>query len=233
MVLSRARFVIYQVSKFSIYALTVLAAGCYAGYFANRAAGGGTDAAIGEQHDVPYASHDAFLLTEDALRGEGVLFEVKPDDQLTTLWRDADVQGGVLGSMVGVHPQYRYEVEVVPQGPRRSRIIVNVRTEDIADDQLSRYKASTRLNLFDKVDQLAAKFPPSGGTPNEGGVNYALLPNEDLKALARRATGNEDNWQVIAQDNGLKSPSDAAGLPSVWIRNSLLVQPKKGAQASD
>jgi len=211
----------------------MLAAGCYAGYFANQAAGGGTDAAVGEQHDVPYGSHDAYLLTEDVLRGEGVLFEVKPEDKLVTLWRDADTQGGMLGSMVGVHPQYRYEIEVVPQGARRSRIIVNVRTEDIADGDLAKYKATTRLNLFDKVDQLAAKFPPSEGTPNEGGVNYALLPNEDLKALARRATGNESNWQTIEDDNGLKSPSDASGLPSVWIRNSLLVQSKKGAPASD
>src|SRR6266404_7177836 len=211
----------------------LLAVGCYAGYFANRAAGGGTDAATGEQHDVPYSSHDSFLLTQDVLRGEGVLFEVQPDDKLTTLWRDADTQSGVLGSIVGVHPQYRYEIAVVPQGARRSRIIVNVRTQDIADDELSRYKARTRLGLFVKVDQLAAKFPPSGGTPNEGGVNYAVLPNEDLKALARRATGSEDNWQMIADDNGLKSPSDAAGLPSVWIRNSLLTQSKKGARAND
>ncbi len=139
----------------------------------------------------------------------------------------------MLGSIVGVHPQYRYEIAIVPQGERRSRIIVNVRTQDIADDDLSKYKASTRIGLFAKVDQLAVKFPPSNGTPNEGGVNYALLPNEDLKALARRATGNANNWQVIAQDNGLKSPSDASGLPSVWIRNSLLTQSKKGARASD
>jgi len=233
MVLSRARIVIRRISKVSICGLMLFTAGCYAGYFANRAAGGGVDAAMGEQHDVPYTSHDAFLLTQDVLRGEGVLFEVQPDDKLPTLWRDADTQGGMLGSVVGVHPQYRYEIDVVPQGPRRSRIIVNVRTQDIADDELSKYKASTRLSLFDKVDQLAAKYPPSGGTPSEGGVNYALLPNEDLKALARRATGNEDNWPVIAQDNGLKSPSDASGLPSVWIRNSLLIQQKKGARASD
>ncbi len=229
MVLSRAWFVIRQISKLSIYSLMLLAVGC-AGYYANRAAGGGTDAAMGEQRDFPYPSNDSFLLTQDVLRGEGVLFEVKPDDKLVTLWRDADVQGGMLGSIVGVHPQYRYEVEVVPQGPRRSRVIINVRTEDISDDELPKYKASTRLNLFDKMEQLAAKFPPSNGTPSEGGVNYALLPNEDLKALARRATGNEDNWQIIAQDNGLKSPADASGLPSVWIRNSLLSHAKKGAR---
>jgi hypothetical protein len=225
--------VLHRISKVSICCMMLLAIGCYAGYFANHAAGGGTDAAIGEQHDVPYSAYDSFLLTQDALRGEGVLFEVQPEEHLVTLWRDADTQAGMLGSMVGVHPQYRYEIEVVPQGERHSRIIVNVRTEDIPDDDLSKYKASTRLSLFDKVDQLAAKFPPSNGTPSEGGVNYALLPNEDLKALARRATGNANNWTVIAQDNGLKSPSDASGLTSVWIRNSLLTQSKKGVRASD
>ena len=162
----------------------LLAAGCYA---ANP---GASNAALGEQHDVPYTSHDAYLLTQDALRGEGVLFDIEPEEKLVTLWRDADTQAGVLGDLVGEHPQYRYEIEVVPQGPRRARIIVNVRAQDIADAELPKYKATTRLNLFEKVDQLAAKFPPSGGTPNEGGVNYAVLPHEDLKALARRATGN-------------------------------------------
>ena len=233
MAMSSARIVIRRISKVSICVVILLAAGCYAGYFANHAAGGDTEAATGEQHDVPYNAHDAFLLTQDVLRGEGVLFEVQPDDKLVTLWRDADTQAGILGSIVGKHPQYRYEIAVVPQGSRRSRIIVNVRAEDIADDELPRYKASARIGLFAKVDQLAIKFPPSGGTPNEGGVNYALLPNEDLKALARRATGSEDNWKMIAQDNGLKSPSDASGLPSVWIRNSLLTQSKKGARSRD
>jgi hypothetical protein len=233
MAMSSARIVIRRISKVSICVVILLTAGCYAGYFANHAAGGDTEAATGEQHDVPYSAHDAFLLTQDVLRGEGVLFEVQPDDKLVTLWRDADTQAGMLGSIVGKHPQYRYEIAVVPQGSRRSRIIVNVRAEDIADEELSRYTATARLGLFAKVDQLAMKFPPSGGTPNEGGVNYALLPNEDLKALARRATGTADNWQTIAQDNGLKSPSDASGLSSVWIRNSLLTRSKKGTQSSD
>jgi hypothetical protein len=229
-VMSVARTVFGQFRKIAIVSSIVLFAGCYfAPYFANRAAGGGTDAAEGEQHDFPYSVNDSFLLTQDALRGEGVLFEIKHEDKLVTLWKDADTGPGMLGSIVGVHPQYRYEIEVVPNGERSSRIIVNVRTEDISDQDLDKYKASTRLNLFGKIEDLAAKFPPSGGTPKEGGVNYALLPNEDLKALARRATGNEDNWRQIAQDNGLKSPTDAANLPSVWIRNDLLSQSKKEA----
>ena len=229
-VMSVARTVFGQFRKIAIVSSIVLFAGCYyAPYFANHAAGGGTDAAEGEQHDVPYTANDSFLLTQDVLRGEGVLFEVKSDDKLVTLWKDADTGPGIFGSLVGLHPQYRYEIEVVPNGGRSSRIIVNVRTEDIPDQDLDKYKASARLNLFGKIDDLAAKFPPSGGTPKEGGVNYALLPNEDLKALARRATGNEDNWRQIAQDNGLKSPTDAANLPSVWIRNTLLSEPKKEA----
>ena len=213
-----------------VCALLTLIAGCYAGYFANRAAGGGVDAATGEEHDVPYDTHDAFVLTQDALRSGGVLFEVKPDNKIVTLWRDADEQSGVLGSLVGLHQQYRYEIAVVPQGDRRSRIVVNVRTQDMNDASLEKYKASARLNLFGKIDQLAAQFPPAGGTPKEGGVNYALMPNEDLKGLAKRATGSENNWRQIAQDNGLKSPGEAAGLQSIWVRNSLLLS-QKGANS--
>ncbi len=212
----------------AIVTALAFAPGCYyAGVYANQAAGGGTEAAAGEQHDVPYNTHDAFLLTQDTLRSEGILFEVKPDDKLETLWRDADQQSGPFGSLFGVHPQYRYEMQVVPQGEHRARIIVNVRTQDIPDSDLAKYSASSRLALFTKIDQLAAKFPPAGGTPNEGGVNYAVLPNEDLKALAKRATGNPDNWQKIADDNGLKSPTDVSGMQSVWIRNSLLNRAKQ------
>ncbi len=228
--MSAVRTVFRQLRKIAIFSSILLFAGCYyAPYYANRAAGGGTDAAEGEQHDVPYTANDSFLLTQDVLRGEGILFEVKPDDHLVTLWKDADVGPGVLGSLVGKHPQYRYEIEVVPINPRSSRIIVNVRAEDIPDEDITKYNATTRLNLFAKIDQLAAQFPPSGGTPKEGGVNYALLPNEDLKGLAKRATGNEDNWRQIAQDNGLKSPTDGANLPSIWIRNTLLSEPNKGS----
>jgi hypothetical protein len=230
-VMSAVRSVFRRLQKIAIVACSILLfAGCtYAPYFANRAAGGGTDAAEGEQHDVPYSVNDSFVLTQDVLRSEGILFEVKPNDQLVTLWKDGDVGAGVLGSLVGKHPQYRYEIEVVPINPRSSRIIANVRVEDIPDQDLAKYNATTRLNLFAKIDQLAAQYPPSGGTPKEGGVNYALLPNEDLKGLAKRATGNEDNWRQIAQDNGLQSPTDGANLPSIWIRNTLLSGPDKGS----
>ena len=134
---------------------------------------------------------------------------------------------GVLGSLVGKHPQYRYEIEVVPLTARSSRVVVNVRVEDIPDEDIAKYNATARLNLFGKIDQLAAQFPPSERHSQGGGVNYALLPNEDLKGLAKRATGNEDNWRQIAQDNGLKSPTDGASLPSIWIRNTLLSAAEK------
>jgi hypothetical protein len=227
-VMRAIRTVLQPFRKIAIVWSILLLAGC-APALANHAAGGGTDTAEGEQHDVPYPANDTFVLTQDVLRGEGVLFEVKPEDKLVTLWKDADTGPGVLGSLVGVHPRYRYEIEVVANSPRTSRIVVNVRAEDIPDQDVAKYNPTTRLNLFGKFDELAAKFPPAGGTPKEGGVNYALLPNEDLKGLAKRATGNENNWREIAQDNGLKSPSDAATLPSVWIRNTLLSESKKSA----
>jgi len=205
----------------------------YGGYWAYGKEGGGTDTAVGEQHDVGFPVNDAFVMTQDVLRGEGILFEVKPDDHLETLWKDADTAATTVGSLLGVHPQYRYEIEVVSQGPRQSRIVVNVRAEDIPDSELPQYEATKRLDLFNKFDQLALTFPPPSSTPAEGGVNYALLPNEDLKGLARRATGNENNWRQIATDNGLNSPAQPSGVQSVWIRNTLLDQAKKGASASN
>jgi hypothetical protein len=224
LVMMRAGWIVFrQFPKIAILFSMLLLAGC------SYAVSSDTGAAVGEQHDWPYAAHDSFVLTQDVLRGEGILFEVKPDDHLITLWKDADVGAGALGSLVGKHPQYRYEIEVVPLTGRSSRVVVNVRVEDIPDEDIAKYNATTRLNLFAKIDQLAAQYPPSEGTPKEGGVNYALLPNEDLKGLAKRTTGNEENWRQIAQDNGLKSPGDGSSLPSIWVRNTLLSAPSKSA----
>ena len=230
-VVMRAAWLVFrQFHKIAIVLSILLCAGCYyAPVLANHAMGGDTDTAVGEQHDLPYTANDSFLLTQDVLRGEGILFEVKPDYKLITLWKDADVPVGVLGSIVGKHPQYRYEIESVAITSHSSRVVVNVRVEDVPDADIAKYNATTRLNLFAKMDQLAAQFPPSGGTPKEGGVNYALLPNEDLKGLAQRATGNADNWHQIAQDNGLTSPTDGASLPSIWVRNTLLSAPNKSS----
>ncbi|HUA32764.1 MAG TPA: hypothetical protein VMA09_04120 [Candidatus Binataceae bacterium] len=197
-------------------ATATLVAGCGELYSAN------VDTAIGEQRTVPYSAHDAFINTKDALMEQALLANATPDNnELTTQWRDAE-SVGFWGSLVNKHPRYRYEIQVVPESPNRSTIVVNVRTEDIPDSDLDKYKASTRLDLFDKIDQIAAKNPPTTGTPKEGGVNYSLLPGEDLRALSKRVTGSPANWQTIAQDNGLKSPTDTAGVKSVWVRNTLL-----------
>ncbi|MGH7780777.1 MAG: hypothetical protein ACREQR_13210, partial [Candidatus Binataceae bacterium] len=127
-----------------------------------------------------------------------------------------------FGSMVGVDPQYRYDIEVVPTGARSSRIVANLETQDISDADLPAYLPTKRLNLFGKFDQLASRLPPPSTTPREGGVNFALLPGEDLRALAKRATGNEDNWRQIAKDNALTSSSDLSGVETIWISDDLL-----------
>jgi hypothetical protein len=121
-------------------------------------------------------------------------------------------------------PRYRYEIQAVPETSNRSKIIVNVRTESIPDEQLVEYKASNRFALFKEIDELALRFPPKSRLPGSGGVNFTLLPNEDLKALAKRVTGNADNWQQIAQDNGLKADTDVVPFENVWVRNGLLKQ---------
>ncbi|MHB8383591.1 MAG: hypothetical protein ACYDC3_14785 [Candidatus Binataceae bacterium] len=209
----------------------VAMAGCMAAYAPYSAAGGGTDAVEGEQRDTPYPAHDTFVMTQDVLRGEGVMFAVRLGNQIVTDWRPADKGPGLFGSIVGVDPQYRYNIEVVPTGDRTSRIVANLQTQDIADSDLPAYLPGKRLDLFGKFDQLAAKLPPPEATPREGGVNFALLPGEDLPALAKRATGNADNWQQIAKDNGLNSGSDLSAVQSVWIRDDLLPAGKGSSPA--
>src|ERR1700674_188884 len=61
---------------FVLGGLTILS-GCYAGVFANQSQGGGTEAALGEEHEMNFPASDVSLLTQDALRGDGVLFEIK------------------------------------------------------------------------------------------------------------------------------------------------------------
>jgi hypothetical protein len=211
--------------------LTLTLCACAAPYKAYTSSGGGTEAAVGEQHDTPYSARDTLVTTEDVLRGEGVLFQIQPDDKLETLWRPADKPAGMLASVVGVNPQYRYIIEIVPTGQRTSRIVANVETQDVADDEIASYLPSKKLNLFNKFDQLATQYPPPSSTPRHGGVNFALLPGENLRALAKRATGNEANWEKIAKDNGLTSSSDLSSVPSIWVSNSLLQE--KGASPGD
>lgn len=206
-------------------------AGCFLFHSAYSEAGGTGEAAIGEQHEMPIGAHDAYLYARDALEGQGLVQESTPDQKIVTQWRDADNTPGIFGSIAGVHPQYRYVVEITPDTPRQSTIVVNVETQDIPEDQVSNYKASTRIALFQKIDALAQANPANTGTPAEGGVNYALLPGEDLKGLAKRVTGNADSWEQIAHDNGLKSATDTAGVKSIWVRNTLLKPVAAGSSA--
>jgi hypothetical protein len=210
-----------------VIALAIALSGCSAGIAANQSQGGGTEAALGEELKMDFPAHDAFVLAQDTLHGEGVLFAVKPQESLVTIWQTADNPPGFFASLVGVQPRYRYEIQAVPDGPTNSRIIVNVRTEDIPDSDLARYKATARLDLFNKIKHLAELTPPPSTIPRTGGVNFALLPNEDLRGLARRVTGREENWNQIAKDNGISSAGDLTPLQTIWVRNSLL----KGAPA--
>jgi hypothetical protein len=203
-------------------------AGCYVGYKSTTEHYTAADTALGEEHTVNYPPADALQLTEDALRGDGILFERQPDNSIITLWRDADVNTptGFFHLVIPQQPRYRYEIQVNPEGKNKSKIMVNVRTESIPDASLPSYKASARFDLFKEIDELAAKFPPPSQLPTTGGVNFTLLPDEDLKALSKRVTGSEANWQEIAKDNGLSSPAEVTPFENIWVRNSLL----KGAK---
>lgn len=199
-------------------------AGCYVGYRHQTEHWTAADTALGEEHEIGYPRSDAIQLVEEALRGDGILFEVQPDNSIITLWRNADINTptGWFPLIIGVQPRYRYEIQAVSAGSRKTRIIVNVRTEGIPDEQLSSYRASNRFALFKEIDELALRNPPASTAPASGGVNFTMLPNEDLKALATRATGSAENWQIIAKDNGLSSPADVTAFQNIWVRNNLL-----------
>jgi len=206
-----------------IWALSALA-GCYFGAKTYTEHWKAADTALGEEHEVNYAAGDTLQLTEDALRGDGILFEVQPDDSIVTLWRPADINTPTswFPLVVGVQPRYRYEIQVTPEGSHKSKIIVNVRTEGIPDEGLASYKASARFDFFKEVDELASKYPPASHLPTSGGVNFTLLPNETLESFAKRVTGKTDNWRQIAKDNGVSSSGDVTPFENIWVRNSLL-----------
>jgi len=206
---------------FAVVALSISLQSCF-GIFTHS----DNDLAVGEEHEVNFPDQETFVMTQDVLRGQGVLFDRVPEHKIITLWKPADKPEGTFSNLVGNVAQYRYEIEIVAEGSRRSKIVANVRTENVPADEIDNYKASKKLNLFGDFDQLAAKLPPPPLTPGSGGVNFAVLPGEDLATLSKRVTGNPDNWPQIAKDNGLKSVSDTAGLQSVWIANSLIPKPK-------
>ena len=180
------------------------------------------DKAVGEQHEEPYPADQTLELVEDVLRGEGILFDVLPDKSIVTLWKPADNPPGFFRSLAGMQPRYRYEITAVPEGGAKTRLIVNVRTEYVPEQDIDKYKASVRFNMFQKIDQLAAELPPARRTPSSGGVNFALLPNEDLRGLAKRVTGDADNWRAIAERNGLTSPTDVTPFQSIWVPDNLI-----------
>jgi hypothetical protein len=205
-----------------LVALAVVLGGFVAGCWNSGSTASAGGEVVGEEHIVNYRAQDTFVIIQDVLRGKGILFDVKPEDKIVTLWMPADTPAGMWASLVGGRAQYRYEIQVLPDGGRQSKIIANVRTEEIADNQIDSYKASRRLDLFNAFDRLAAKYPPAPSTPTSGGVNFTLLPGEDLRAFAKRVTGSADSWREIAQDNGLKSRTDLAGVQTLWVRNSLM-----------
>jgi hypothetical protein len=206
-------------------------AGCYVGQHHESEHWAEADTALGEEHDVPYDQDQTRQYMQDALRGDGILFEVQPDNSIVTLWRNADQQTATswFPLIAGTPSRYRYEIQFVPEGSHRTKIIVNVRTEGIPDEELASYKASNRFELFKEIDELAAKEPPPSSVPSSGGVNFTLLPNENLQSLAQRVTGNGANWRQIASDNGLKSPTDVTPFESIWVRSNLL--PKASANS--
>ena len=208
--------------KLALCTALLLIGGCYAGYFTYSAAGGGSEYAVGEEHVSNFPASQTFVMIQDVLRGDGVLFNVKPEKRVVSEWRAADVPVGVFSNLVGVSPRYRYEIQVLPLSSHQSKIIANVRAEDIPEQDIDQFKPNVKLHLFKQFDEYARKFPPPPSTPSSGGVNFALLPGENLIQLAKRVTGNADNWRQIAKDNNLNSPTDLAGVQSVWVRNSLL-----------
>jgi hypothetical protein len=206
--------------NFVIPAITaLLLLGCF---FVDEPCHADNDVAIGEQHEVPYPADQTLDLVEGVLRGEGILFDVLPDNSIVTLWKPADNAAGFFHSLVGMKPRYRYEITIIPEGGSRSKVIVNTRTEYIPEAEISKYKASQRFNMFKELDQLAADLPPERKVPNRGGVNFTLLPNEDLRGLAKRVTGNPDNWKAIAERNGLNSPTDVTPFQTIWVPDSLI-----------
>lgn len=208
--------------------LTLTLSGCYANYWTYSATTSDANYAVGEKHVVDFPAHQTFLMLQDVLRGDGVLFNVEPVKKVVTEWRQAEIPVGTLANLVGVNPRYRYEIQVVPLSSHQSAIVANVHAKDIPQSDIDSYKPSARLHLFKQFDKYAAKYPPAPTTPASGGVNFSVLPGEDLPQLAKRVTGNADNWHEIAKDNNLTSPTDLSGVQSVWVRNSLL--PKSGKQ---
>src|ERR1700738_5013555 len=140
---------------FVIAALFFSLQGCFGSYWTHS----DNDYTVGEDHEVNFPADQTFVMTQDVLRGQGVPFDTKPEHRIFTFWKPADKPEGVFSNLVGNVAQYRYEMEIVADGSRRSKIVANVRTENIANDEIDNYKPSKKLNLFGDFDQLASKLP--------------------------------------------------------------------------
>lgn len=212
--------------------LTPMLSGCYAHTWAYSTSSGDSNYAVGEKHVVNFPAHQTFLMLQDVLRGDGVLFNVEPEKKVVTEWRHADTSVGAFADLMGANPRYRYEIQVLPLSAHQSTIVANLHAEDIPQSDIDGYKPSARLHLFTQFDKYAAQYPPAPMTPASGGVNFAVLPGEDLPHLAKRVTGDADNWHEIAKANSLTSPTDLSGVRSVWVPNSLLTKSGKQQQPS-
>lgn len=185
-----------------------------------------------EVHAIPFSTADALVLTEEALRGDGILYQKTGTYSLLTLWRPTRIEVNLFARVFGPTPRYRYAIRVEPEGSAKSRIVVELEARGIPEDKLGRYTANSRFSLFGEIDELAAKYPPPSHLPSTGGVKFTVLPNENLRAFAKRVTGNPENWRPIAEDNHLSSPSDVSPFQTLWVRNALLPASGPPAQAA-
>src|SRR5215470_13746722 len=104
-------------AKWAIWAMVCvlsLLAGCYVGLWGASEHWSTADSALGEEHELNFPAHDAFLLTQD-----GLLFEVESENTVATLWRNADTKVSFMQNLIGTQPRYRYEIQVVPEGSRK------------------------------------------------------------------------------------------------------------------
>jgi len=67
--------------------------------------------------------------------------------------------------MLGNKPRYRYEIQLIPEGGQRTKEIVNVRTEYIADELQASYKAGNRFALFKEIGRTSVQIPAPLAAP--------------------------------------------------------------------
>src|SRR5208283_3561505 len=70
------------------------------------------DVAVGEEHEVDFPPDQTYVMTQDVLRGQGILYDRDPGHKIITLWKPADKSEGTFSNLIGSVAQYRYEIEV-------------------------------------------------------------------------------------------------------------------------